>query len=1157
MRPSNRPRNSLARLARYQQPCLWVFLIGAVLDLVSFVGLRRIEYRNARVTFESVARERLDQLEANIALTLHSLISLGAFYDGAKAVGRKEFHRFADRILTRNKAVQALEWAPRVPQRLRAAYESSTRRSGHASVEIAERSAAGRMVTAGKRAEYFPVDSAEPLAGNEKAIGFDLASNLARRHALERSAATGQLSATGRITLVQETRDQYGMLVFRPVYRGGILPPDIASRREALIGVVLGVFRFQDMMARAAPSAAVSSDLRVAIFDHSAAPPEQLLYPKGAPFGAAKDIPRGFRLGRTVPVAGRSWEIVAYPRPGALEPIRWSSWSALAAGLLLTTLLAAYVRLILSQRAEIEKTVTERTDALHNALDSLGSSESRYRKLVEVSPEAVLVGHDDKITFANRSAARLFKAGGTEYLCGRSLRDFLTPESRAAMDKLCPRLFTAEVQAPSFEAQIVCADNSLVDVEIGGSSFLDGNGITAQAVLRDISERKRAAAEMFKAKELADDANQAKTEFLANMSHEIRTPMNGVIGMNDLLLRTELDQHQRKYAQVARDSATVLLSLLDDLLDFSKLEAGKLTLDNVDFDLRALFEGVMDLFAPKAQEKGLEFLGFIEQDVPTGLHGDPVRLRQILANLVGNALKFTKAGAVSMRVGLEMDGNPVVLRFEVSDTGVGVRNADRHLLFQPFSQADASTTRHFGGTGLGLSIVRKLVDAMGGSVDFESQEGQGSKFWFTAPLARQAGAERPSRLSLRGRRVLVIDHRATSRSLLRRFLQYWQCDYAEALDAQAALALPPEGLKDKPFDAAIIDADNLEANRVRTDVQLLRAAFDGLPVIGLTPLERAAGLEESCGLEIAGWVTKPVKQGDLGTRLANVLGFERRSTPAATDGKQREQSPAPAPATGGILVVEDNETNQDVVIGILQQLGYGAVDVVADGQQALDALARKDFDLVLMDCQLPGMDGYEATRRIRLPHSPVRNPQIPIIAMTAHALAGDQAKCLQAGMNDYLAKPILYPELQRLLDRWLSATGVPATPAGEVNLAESGQARPGFDSDDLLERLMGNAELAQRVVHRFLSTMPQQLAALADAVGRSDPRGVSLAAHSIKGAAANAGGARLSDTARDIERLGKAGDLGMVRLMAPELERRFDEFRLEAGRAWSGEEPAR
>jgi CheY-like chemotaxis protein/HPt (histidine-containing phosphotransfer) domain-containing protein len=391
---------------------------------------------------------------------------------------------------------------------------------------------------------------------------------------------------------------------------------------------------------------------------------------------------------------------------------------------------------------------------------------------------------------------------------------------------------------------------------------------------------------------------------------------------------------------------------------------------------------------------------------------------------------------------------------------------------------------------------------------------------------------------------------------LRRFLHYWQCDFAEAPDVQAAVAWPSEGPKAKPFDAAIIDVDGLEVERVRTAVQLLRSEFGGLPVIGVMPLGRATGLEDSCGHDIAAWVTKPVKQKDFGTCLASVLGHGLKSPSAIEDGKQLNRSTRPARQAGRILVVEDNETNQEVAVGMLRELGYVAVDVVSNGQQALDALERNAFDLVLMDCQLPEMDGYQATRRIRQPNSPVRNPRIPVIAMTAHALAGDRARCLEAGMNDYIAKPILYPELQRLLDRWLSAV-VPTAPSEGASLAESGrQACPVFDADDFLGRLMGNTDLAHRVVNRFLATTPQQLAALAEAVGRSDTHGASLAAHAIKGAAASVGGARLSEAARSMELSGKTGDLEAVRILAPELEKRFDEFRVEAGRAWSGAETA-
>jgi signal transduction histidine kinase/DNA-binding response OmpR family regulator len=535
-------------------------------------------------------------------------------------------------------------------------------------------------------------------------------------------------------------------------------------------------------------------------------------------------------------------------------------------------------------------------------------------------------------------------------------------------------------------------------------------------------------------KDAAEQASRSMGTFLANMSHEIRTPMNGILGMNELLLGTSLDQRQRRYAAIVRDSADSLLGVLNDILDFSRIEAGKLVLEKVDFDLRSLVESTADLFAAKAQQKGLELVCFIDPEAPTSLRGDPGRLRQTLTNLVGNAVKFTENGEVSIAVGPEGDGS--TLRFEVSDTGIGIGEASRELLFQPFSQADSSTTRRFGGTGLGLSIVQRIVSMMGGRVDFESEEGRGSKFWFSVPLEKQEAAAPAEPLSLRGHSVLVFSSNATVRRVLSRMLTSWKCEFEEASDWEAALESLRRGAGAR-FAAVLVDIRGTEGEAADIAARFRGSEWDGISRIALTPL--ASGDEDGYwrSLGFASRVAKPLKQGELATCLAQVLGSAERPVPAAW--KRPEASPLQRAGRAGyrLLVVEDNPVNQLVALKYLERLGYQA-DVAADGRLALQALGEADYDLVLMDCQLPNMDGYEATRLIRRPDSQVRDHQVPVIAMTAHAMEGDGAKCLASGMNDYLTKPFKQATLKALLEKWLAV--LPAATVAEGATAEPGRA---------------------------------------------------------------------------------------------------------------------
>jgi len=514
-------------------------------------------------------------------------------------------------------------------------------------------------------------------------------------------------------------------------------------------------------------------------------------------------------------------------------------------------------------------------------------------------------------------------------------------------------------------------------------------------------------------------------------------------------------------------------------------------------------------------------------------------------------VKFTSFGEVSIRVKLETPGEPEWIRFEVNDTGIGVPSDKRDLLFQPFSQVDNSTSRQFGGTGLGLSIVRMLVEMMGGSVGCDSEEGRGSSFWFTVPLDQQESVERPQPLSLAGRRILVVDDNARSRSLTMELLTYWKARAREAADAEQALDLLRSTAGD-PFDAVLLDLEMPGMDGEQLGKLILRQpGLSRPPLILLTPLDRSTDAGGWRRLGFAGHVAKPVKQGELGKCLASVLGYGPApvgQAAAAQKSRSREGREQIR-----LLVVEDNNVNQAVALGILENLGYRA-DVVGDGHSALTGLTGKDYDVVLMDCQLPRMDGYEATRQIRRRDSAVRNHDIPIIATTAHALAGDREKCLAAGMNGYVAKPLNADALERAIEEWTGGEPAPAAPAA-ILPAPPVRAVTTFDGDDFVERLMGDQKLAKRIVRGFMDEMPRQIASLAQAVGNRDAQQVRLVAHSIKGAAANVSGMELREAAFQLEMNGAAGDLTVAAAALPKLSDSFDRLR-SALETFSRDDPA-
>ncbi len=800
--------------------------------------------------------------------------------------------------------------------------------------------------------------------------------------------------------------------------------------------------------------------------------------------------------------------------------------------------------------AEAFNNMANNTESL---LVSLGTSESKNRLLatiVEQSSEAIWTRDlEGVITTWNAGATTMLGYSAAEVV-GRKLDIDTSPPGDETMR--LTRLGVGE--RFSYDTKATTESGTEIDMQVALAPLInDANEcIGTIAVGRDVTQSKRAEEALRQARGAAEAANLAKSSFLARMSHEIRTPMNGVLGMTELLLETGLSSVQRKYAETVQSSGKNLLAIINDVLDFSKIEAGKLEIEEVNLDLRQSLEDIVDLLAERAHVKGLELACRIPADLNTLVKGDPLRLGQILTNLTGNAIKFTQKGSVVISLTREAQtDSAVTVRFEVTDTGEGISTESQLRIFEEFSQADGSTTRKHGGSGLGLAISRQLVEMMGGQLQVKSVLGAGATFWFTCKFLLQPNAPRdPSHSALTGAltglKTLIVESSSVSRGILLSQICNWGMRVRVAETPEHGLELLRQAVAQKePFDLAVIDLGFMGvdtfalANAIKSET-----AIAAVNLVMLTPVGNHSTIKAARTAGINACLVKPVRQSELYECLVSVISSEKPHAIEVACAVAEIASEPLAGSRGKILLVEDNLVNQAVALGMLQKLqGYDVV-VANNGNEALDDFKSTGFDAILMDCHMPELDGFEATMEIRKIEQASKRKRIPIIALTANAMAQDREDCLNAGMDDHLSKPLSRQQLQDMLNRWMPKAD-PTQPGSLEPVSSTVEPEVDVLDRQVLSQLRElqsdeDRDLLGRVLSLYLGESPALIAKIRQATDAGHMLEIERASHSLKSSSGNIGATALTRLCDEMQMAARASDVKLARTLCPKVDSEFE-----------------